>query len=67
MFDLETLKRESGLTQEQLARLEQDAHAEFPGDAMMIELHLLRILEAIRKGWITTEVALGQPELVKAA
>jgi hypothetical protein len=58
MFNLESLKRESGLTLDQLARLEQDARAEFPHDEMMFELHLLRILEAIQKGWLTPEDAL---------
>ncbi len=62
MFDLEILKRESGLTQDQLVRLEQDVRAEFPHDEMMFEIHLLRILEAIKKGWITPDVALSEQE-----
>jgi hypothetical protein len=60
MFDLTMLKRASGLTPEELSRLEDQLREEFPRDEMMLELHLLRILEALRKGWITREDALRE-------
>ncbi len=60
MFDLEKVKKESGLTQEQLIQLEAAIRQEFPHDEMMFELHFIRTLEAIRKGWITPHVALAE-------
>ncbi len=53
MFDLEELKRASGLSQEQLTELEAQLRAELGEDELMVELHLMRVLEALRRGWIT--------------
>lgn len=66
IFNLESLKKECGLMPAQLARLEQDARNEFPHDEMMFELHLLRILEAIQKGWLTPEDALRGHEKLES-
>ncbi|MDW8031851.1 MAG: hypothetical protein RMJ29_08600 [Candidatus Bipolaricaulota bacterium] len=59
MFDLEGLKRSSGLSAEQLEVLEAQVRAELGRDELMVELHLLRVLEAVRRGWITVSEALG--------
>ncbi|MEM4382221.1 MAG: hypothetical protein QXX19_08340 [Candidatus Caldarchaeum sp.] len=59
MFDLEELKRASGLSSEQLADLEAQLCAELGGDELMVELHLMRVLEALRWGWITGAEALS--------
>jgi len=60
MFDLESLKRESGLSSEEISRLEDRVREEFKGDNMMFELHLLRILKALKEGWITLEEAMSE-------
>jgi len=53
MFDLEKIKRDSELAPDDLARIEVKVKEEFPEDEMMFELHFLRILKAIKEGWIT--------------
>ncbi len=58
MFDLDKLKSDTGLSTQQMTHLEQQVRAEFPDDEMMFELHVMRILEAIRHGWLTIEAAL---------
>lgn len=58
MFDLEELKRRSGLSAEQLVQLEAQIRQEFGGDELLAELHLVRVLEALRRGWISPEEAL---------
>ena len=58
MFDMEKIKRESELTPEQLAQLEQMIRSEFLYDEMMFELHFLRVIEAIQHGWMTVETVL---------
>ena len=65
MFELEILKRESGLSQDQLARLEEQVRKEFPNDEMMFELHLLRVLDALKKRWITTDILFATTPKVK--
>ncbi len=59
MFAIEELKRASGLSAEQLALLEGQLRAEFSGDELLVELHWVRVLEALQRGWITAEEALG--------
>ncbi len=59
MFDVERLKRESGLSLEQLAQLEEQVRVEFGEDELLRELHLVRVLEALRRGWITVKEALS--------
>ncbi len=59
MFDLEGLKQASGLSASQLAELEAQLRAELGGDELMVELHLVRVLEALRHGWITVSDALS--------
>lgn len=60
MFDLKKIKRESGLTPDDLARLEAKVKEEFPGDELMFELHFLRTLKALKEGWVTLEEALKE-------
>ena len=60
MFNVEELKRESGFTPGQLAQLETQLRAEFGEDALLRELHLMRLLEAVRRHWITPEEALRE-------
>ncbi len=58
MFDLEKIKRESGLAPHDLARLEAQIRREFAEDEMMFELHFLRAVKALKENWITLEEAL---------
>ena len=60
MFDVERLKIESGLEPHKLVRLEESIKEEFKGDEMMFELHFVRVLSALRKGWISLEDAFSQ-------
>lgn len=59
MFDVAALRRESGLTLEQLAELEAQLRAELGEDELMVELHVVQVLEALRRGWITVNDALS--------
>lgn len=59
MFDLEELKRASGLSREQLTKLEAQLRTELGEDELMVELHLVRVLEALRHEWITVSDALS--------
>jgi len=64
MFNLEEVKRASGLSANELARLEEEIRREFEGDEMMFELHLIRAIKAIKEGWVTLEGALSKSERV---
>jgi len=64
MFNLEEVKRASGLSPNELARLEEEIRREFEGDEMMFELHLIRAIRAIKEGWVTLEGALSKSETV---
>lgn len=59
MFDLEEAKRASGLSPQELARVEEMVSLEFKHDEMMYELHLLRVLKALKEGWVSLEEALS--------
>jgi len=59
MFDLERLKRKSGLSSRDLACLEKRIREEFR-DEMMFELHFVRVLKALQAGWITREEVLAE-------
>jgi hypothetical protein len=60
MVEIERAKRESGVAADVVSRLEAMAREEFPDDPAMAELHLLRMLMAINKGWVRPEAALNE-------
>ena len=62
IFDLERVKRESRLSPDDLARLEERVRAEFEDDEMMFELHLTRALKAIKEGRVSLEEATTEGE-----
>lgn len=62
IFDLERVKKESGLSPNELAPLEERIKAEFEGDEMMFELHLIRALKAIKEGWVSLREATTEGE-----
>lgn len=59
-FDLEKAKRKSGLSEQQLNQLEKEIRTEFGSDEMMFELHFIRVLKAIKEGWVSLEEALSE-------
>ena len=58
-FDYEKMAAQAGIPQDRLDQLCRIIRAEFPGDDMMYELHVLRACMAIRDGLITLEDALS--------
>ncbi len=60
MFDIGRLKAETGLDPQKLALLEEKVREEFKADEMMFELHYIRVLRALQKGWIDLEEALAE-------
>jgi len=61
MFDLKRLEQASGLPPAVLEQIEQAIQADYPDDAMMFELHLVRVLQALKEGRITIEQILAEP------
>lgn len=55
MFDLQKIKKESGLSLDELTRLNRKIREDFREDEMMFELHFLRTLKALEEGWITSD------------
>lgn len=64
MFDLEQLKKTSGLAPDVFALVERIVRADFGDDQMMFELHLVRILQSLQRGEITLAQIL--PEQIPA-
>ena len=60
MFDVERLRAESGLEPRELTLVEKKVREEFKADEMMFELHYIRVLRALREGWISLEEALSE-------
>ena len=60
MFDIGRLKAETGLDPQKLVLLEEKVREEFKADEMMFELHYIRVLRALQKGWIDLEEALAE-------
>ena len=51
MYDIEAAYKNSGLTPEEFEKIKSEVRSEFPDDEMMFELHIIRILNAIKKGY----------------
>ena len=58
-FDIETAARSAGLNAADLQRLRELMQREFPDDAMMQDLHILRACMAIGEGRLTLAEALA--------
>ena len=54
-FDYATAARRAGMPPDDLERLVRVIRAEFPGDAMMAELHILRAILSVERGDISLE------------
>ena len=50
IFDYLTAATRAGISSQDLDRLVALTRAEFPGDEMMVELHVLRTLQAVERG-----------------
>ena len=51
MYDIETAFKKSGLSRDEIEKIKREVRSEFPNDEMMYELHIIRILKAIEKGY----------------
>jgi hypothetical protein len=59
-FDYETIARQAGMSDEDLAAICETMRKEFPTDEMMWELHVLRACMAIRDGHLTVDDAVNR-------
>ena len=50
IYDIEAAYKKSGLTLKEFERIKSEVRSDFPNDDMMFELHVIRILNAIKKG-----------------
>jgi hypothetical protein len=51
IFDIETAFRRSGLSVNEIEKIKRQVRRDFPNDDMMYELHIIRILNAMKKGY----------------
>ena len=63
IFDYVAAARRAGISQEALDRVCALVQAEFPTDAMMAELHILRIILSVERGDTTLDSILGTEAL----
>ena len=54
-FDYESVANEASIPPEKLEAIAAMIRKEFPADAMLFELHVLRACMAIRDGYVTLE------------
>lgn len=65
-FDYEKAGREAGIPADQIDRLAELCRREEPQDAMLAELHTLRVCMAIKNGRLTIEEALADAQKLAA-
>jgi hypothetical protein len=53
VFDYVTAAKRAGIGPENLDQLIALTRVEFPGDEMMVELHILRAVQAVERGDVT--------------
>ncbi len=53
LFDYVTAAKRAGIGPDDLDQLVALTRAEFPGDDMMVELHVLRAVRAVERGDVT--------------
>ena len=51
IFDIERAFRESGLTKDEIERIKRYCREEFNDDEMLYELHVIRAINAFKKGY----------------
>ena len=66
-FDYRAVARAAGISDADLARIEARTRLDYPTDAMLFELRMLRTCSAIRDGLATVADALAAPERPSSA
>lgn len=51
IYNVDKLLRTSGLSKKAIEKIKKEVRKEFPDDEMMYGLHIVRILNAIKKGY----------------
>jgi hypothetical protein len=51
IYDVETAFKKSGLSPAVIQKIKLQVRKDFPNDDMMYELHIIRILNAMKKGY----------------
>jgi hypothetical protein len=51
IYDVEAAFKKSGLSKAEIQRIKRQVRKDFPNDDMMYELHIIRILNAMKKGY----------------
>ena len=59
-FDYESIARQAGISDHDLAAICEATRKEFPTDEMMWELHVLRACMAIKDGHLTVDEAINR-------
>ena len=54
IYDVETAFKKSGLSLAEIQSIKRQVRKDFPNDDMMYELHIIRILNAMKKGYWKT-------------
>jgi len=60
VFDIEKAKKESGLAEGTLKKIEDRLRQEFPDGEMLFELHMVRMFRALKEAWITLEDVIAE-------
>lgn len=64
MFNYQRIADDLKLSKVQLSRLEQTVRLEFPNDEMMFALHMVRVLNTIKRGHLSFDDAIKQKQSV---
>jgi len=51
IYDVEAAFKKSGLSRAEIQRIKRQVRKDFPDDDMMYELHIIRILNAMKRGY----------------
>ena len=51
IYDVENAFKNAGLSPAEIQRIKRQVRKDFPNDDMMYELHIIRILNAMKKGY----------------
>jgi len=61
IFNYEAAAKRAGISKDELEKLCVLFRTDFPGDEMMVELHVLRAISSIERGDTTLDEILSQP------
>jgi len=63
MFNIEEAFKKSGIGKEDIERIKQYCREEFSDDEMMYELHVIRAINAFKKGYFTRKNGCSFPRV----